>query len=118
MHLRTVPFDLDAAAIAKGLLELFDEDERDRLRLSLLPADKMECLKRGLRAKFLEESSLPAIPDNELGLKQRKDQYVAMVRRSYQQPGFDFIEFCMRDLVEEATHAIVVELYRIGQLVV
>ena len=41
-QLREAPFTIDAAKIAEGMLEMFDDNERVALRFGMLPAVKMQ----------------------------------------------------------------------------
>ena len=103
--LTTVPFTIDADAIAEGLLEMFDENEKVALRFGMLPAQRMEVVRNCLRDRFLE---------NCRGLA-TEDQYVAFIETETKRR---FIEFSMKKLVHEAEHLVCLALYEIGDLVV
>lgn len=104
VRLETVPFTIDPEAIALGLLAMFNDDERDRLRLGLLPADKMHALERALDAKFR------SISTNPIG---NSDKLTAWVMDTH-----EAIDFSMRALVSEAVRLVVSALYKHGDLVV
>jgi hypothetical protein len=55
--LTNAPFNIDADAIAEGLLEMFSEEERVILRFGMLPAEKMRVLEQALLEKFLAGST-------------------------------------------------------------
>jgi len=112
MLLKTVPFELDVAGLAAGLLKLFDDDERARLRLGLLPAPLMDTVKVKLRDKFLEKAELFEIHPDDTICTIVPGKYVAYCSQGRR------IEFSMSTLLNEALMAISLELYRIGDLVV
>ena len=64
--LRTVPFTIDADAIAEGLLEMFTDNERVVLRFGMLPAEKMECVKSSLERKFRKHCVDPECKSDEI----------------------------------------------------
>lgn len=99
--LTNAPFTIDATAIAKGLLNLFTEEERTVLRFGMLPAEKMNACVRMLREKFLETATSKG-GDAFTGI--RADGHC--------------VDFSMKRLVAEAVHEIALELYAIGELVV
>jgi hypothetical protein len=101
----TAPFTIDAEALAAGLLELFDDEERVVLRFGMLPALKMESVERMLREKFTENCTGPS----------DGDQFSAWTNNPGERR---VVEFSMKKLVSEAMHEISVALYKIGDLVV
>lgn len=101
--LRTAPFSIDPAAIAEGLLEMFDDNERVALRFGMLPAEKMRVVEDALRNKFLE---------NSRG-KIEGDSFTYICEATH-----EVGDFSMKKLVNEATHEIVLAMYAIGELVV
>lgn len=113
--LQNAPFTIDAEAIAEGLFEMFDENERVALRFGMLPAEKMRIIEQALREKFLSVSKRTTPEDyGSLEVKWDGDTYVAVTNI----PGRTFVEFSMKKLVNEATHAVCLALYGIGDLVV
>lgn len=104
MRLKELPVQMDIEKIARGLLDLFTEEERDLLRFGLLPATNMEILKKELEDKF-----------RSLGGGFAEGDALCAVTTI---PGRRHIEFSMKRLVDEAMHEIALELYRIGDLVV
>ena len=108
VRLRTLPVDVNVTKIAAGMLRLFTEDERLMLRFGMLPAEKMRVLERILDEKFRRDYRLP--PSDG-------DAFCAMLRLK-PESGFEFIDFSLRALINEATAAITSELYQIGDLVV
>lgn len=108
VRLRTLPVDVNVTKIAAGMLRLFNDDERLMLRYGMLPAEKMHVLDRILDEKFRREYRLP--PSGG-------DAFCAMLRLK-PETGFEFIDFSLRALINEATAAITSELYQIGDLVV
>jgi hypothetical protein len=108
VRLRTLPVDVNVTKIAAGMLGLFSEDERLILRFGMLPAEKMQVLDRILDEKFRRTYRLP--PSGG-------DAFCAMLKLN-PESGFEFIDFSLRALIAEATAAITLELYQIGDLVV
>jgi hypothetical protein len=108
VRLRTLPVDVNVTKIAAGMLRLFTEDERLMLRFGMLPAEKMRVLERILDEKFRRDYRLPPTGG---------DAFCAMLKLN-PESGFDFIDFSLRALINEATAAITSELYQIGDLVV
>lgn len=108
VRLRTLPVDVNVTKIAAGMLRLFTDDDRLMLRFGMLPAEKMHVLDRILDEKFRREYRLP--PSGG-------DAFCAMLRLK-PETGFEFIDFSLRALINEATAAITSELYQIGDLVV
>ena len=108
VRLRTLPVDVNVTKIAAGMLRLFSEDERLMLRFGMLPAEKMQVLERILDEKFRRDYRLP---------QSGGDTFCAMLKLNLES-GFDFIDFSLRALINEATAAITSELYQIGDLVV
>ncbi len=108
VRLRTLPVDINVTKIAAGMLRLFTDDDRLMLRFGMLPAEKMHVLDRILDEKFRREYRLP--PSGG-------DAFCAMLRLK-PETGFEFIDFSLRALINEATAAITSELYQIGDLVV
>lgn len=108
VRLRTLPVDVNVTKIAAGMLRLFTEDDRLMLRFGMLPAEKMRVLEGILDEKFRREYRLP--PSGG-------DAFCAMLRLK-PEIGFEFIDFSLRALINEATAAIISELYQIGDLVV
>lgn len=108
VRLRTLPVDVNVTKIAAGMFRLFTEDERLMLRFGMLPAEKMRVLDRILDEKFRREYRLPSFGG---------DAFCAMLRLK-PETGFEFIDFSLRTLINEATAAITSELYQIGDLVV
>ena len=104
MRLKTLPVDVNAKAIASGLLAMFDESERAVLRFGMLPAAKMECLEKQLGAHFRALGT-----DCGDG-----DKFFAILKA----PNERCREFSMKALVSEALRAVTLELYAIGELVV
>lgn len=95
------PFTINAKAIAAGLLDLFDENERVVLRFGMLPAEKMNAVERMLREKFLENAT-----------GKEGDTFLAIADHK------PAVEFSMKKLVSECMREIALELYSIGDLVV
>lgn len=106
MKLKTLPIEVDARAIAEGLLDMFDDEERAILRFGMLPAVKMEILQEQFDAKF---RSLASYQLDESG-----DQFTAVLNPPHPR----YVDFSMKALVREAVHAVCLELYAIGDLVV
>jgi hypothetical protein len=113
-------FTIDADKIAEGLLEMFTDDERVVLRFGMLPAEKMESLKRIIRERFEGEATMEIHPKTTLGgmLTWDKDSHTAYAKRADGRPGVDIIDFSMNKLVAEAVHEVCLALYKIGDLVV
>lgn len=108
MRLRTVPFTIEVEPLAEGILNLFTEQEKVVLRFGMLPAEKMDSMKRMLTEKFTAMTLSP-----EPG----RDDFTAIVKK-LDGEGYDVIDFSLRELVSEALHEITCQLYRIGELVV
>ena len=108
VRLRTLPVDVNVTKIAAGMLRLFTEDDRLMLRFGMLPAEKMRVLDRILDEKFRRDYRLPPFGG---------DAFCAMMKLK-PESSFDFIDFSLRALINEATAAITSELYQIGDLVV
>ena len=89
-------------AIAKGLLEMFTDDERVILRFGMLPAAKIRLVQDEFEARFRSMGASFA----------EGDKLVAYCKDR------EIIEFSMKELVSEAVHEVSLELYRIGDLVV
>lgn len=102
--LRTAPFTMDAGAIARGLLDLFDENEKIALRFGMLPAQKMEIVQKMMREKFLENAT-----------SKEGDLFTVIYDDGTRR---QIVEFSMKKLVSEAVHEISLALYGIGDLVV
>lgn len=103
MKLQTLPVEVDAEAIAMGLLDMFTDDERVVLRFGMLPAGKMECLTKALREKFetiAGETETPGVFASWVDGERRR------------------VEFRMDRLVNEAVHEVCLQLYKHGELVV
>ena len=95
------PFTIDAAAIARGMLDLFSEDEKVVLRFGMLPAKKMQSLEEALRRKFSE------------GTDGNSDELVAIGEESRQA-----WHYSLEETVSKAMKEITLEIYKIGDLVV
>lgn len=93
--LRTIPVDVDAEAIAEGMLEMFTDNEIAGVQFGMFPAEKMKVLEKSLTARFYAIS----ISDGTDG----PDGRIAVLRGD----GPDRVrEFKMSDLVAEAMRAI------------
>jgi hypothetical protein len=104
--LRTVPFQIDAEAIALGLLDMFSDDELTVLRFGMIPAVWMERTRAALNEKFRSVSTNPTGTCDECtALCEYEDH-----RR--------LIDFSMLKLLDEAQHEIALALYKHGNLVV
>jgi hypothetical protein len=103
MKLLTIPIEVNTECIAQGVLDMFTDEERTVLRFGMLPAPKMESLKRALTNKFTQYGSRIS-PENP-------DLYASSIRGKY-------TEWSMRRAIGEAMHEITVEILKRGDLVV
>lgn len=108
MKLKTLPIDVNAAEIARGLYDLFNDGEKTAMQLGLLPAPKIQLFRRSL-AKKLWANLRPA---EELP---KEDRFEALVRVNDE---LTYVEFSFRQLVSEAMREITLELLRVGRVVV
>ena len=99
MILKELPVNVDAAAIARGLLELMDESEFHGVRFGLLPARVMTVLKNQFDDYFREIFGLSA------RLAAQDNTYLARLVSG------EFKEFNMDKLVNEAVHQVTLALY-------
>lgn len=104
--MQTAPFTIDAPAIAAGMIELFTQDEKDILRFGMLPAEKMESLRRAIERRFSQ---------TEHAIVRNNDEYICVHETPTRR---NIITFSMKKLVAEAMHEITLEIYKIGDLVV
>lgn len=113
VKLHELPVTVNVSAMAAGLLEIFDEDERVILRFGMLPAKKMELLEKTLREKF-----------EELGQHPAKAWPLSMITETYgpddrvSSVNGEVREWNLRKLVSEAMREITLGIYAIGDLVV
>lgn len=100
-----LPITVDYDGLARGLLDLFTDEERAVLRFGMLPAVKMEILENQLRGKFMEE----CVVSSEGG-----DRYMAVVTAE----GWDrHVDFSMNELVSNISHNVSLKIYEYGDLV-
>lgn len=99
--LQELPVEINAEAIAVGLIEMMSGDERAAIRFGLLPARHMEAVEKSFRARF-----------NQLG--GGKDD----IRLATFKDGRPCQEFSLRRLVSEATHEVAMALYDQVEMVV
>lgn len=105
VELTTLPVTINATAIAKGMLDLFDENERTVLRFGMLPHNHIQLLERTLEDKFRN-----TYPNCETG-----DALTAVIDAE----GWPrYVDFSMKKLVSECVHEVTLELYAHGDLVV
>jgi hypothetical protein len=114
VKLRELPVTVNVSAMAAGILEMFDENERTVLRFGMLPAKKMELLEKNLREKFDELGKHPADVFYLSGVAREEwneDDRLSTVNG-------EVTEWNLRKLVSEAMHEITLGIYAIGDLVV
>lgn len=110
VELKTMPgFKIDAEKIAEGIFEMFGAGEKTALQFGMLPAYKMESLRRMLRERF---AAFAHFYDEDL----TPNKCFAVLRPKGEEPRF--VDFDMRELVNEAMKLVTLELYNIGDLVV
>lgn len=109
VRLKTLPVDVNVSKIAAGMLNLFTRDERVLLRFGMLPAGKIKVLAEILNEKF--RTTYHLTPHGG-------DSFCAMLQLDPNARGYEFIDFSLQSLIDEAVAAITSELYQIGNLIV
>lgn len=107
MKLQTLPIEVNAAEIARGMYDLFSDDEKAAMQLGLLPGLKIQVLRKHLARKLwanFRQEELPTI-----------DQFEAMIPVDGE---LTYVEFSFQRLVSEAMREIVLELLRVGRVVI
>lgn len=110
---------VDYGEIAKGMLELFDEEEIAVLALGMLPALKMQILLKQFRERMLRDYHPLTDYDRTLieglGGICDPDMYLARVRS--EDGGFTMVEFSMRALIGEFSKDVAVAILRASPVV-
>lgn len=99
--LTELPVEINAEAIAIGLIEMMNEDERVAIRFGLLPAIHMAAIEKSFRDRF-----------SQIG-GGKED-----IRLATFNDGRPCQEFSLRKLVSEATHEVALALYDQVEMVV
>lgn len=102
VRLREAPVTINVSGMARGLLEMFDKQERVVLRFGMLPAKKMEILEKQLTEYFRET----------LFLGRSGNEHEVL----FTEHGYRTIN--LKQVVREAMHEITLAIYQIGDLVV
>ena len=118
MEKKIVPMKIDADAIAKGLLKLFDEDELVALRFGMLPARKMELLDRIVEEKILSSLSGKRVTEDGFVLPDSKEKAREEVKRGDSAMTGEDGLISLKRLKRELVHEISLAIYKIGDLVV
>ena len=114
VELQELPVTVNVTKLARGVFDLFTEDEKTVLRFGMLPAKKMELLETQLRDKFngLGKHPREVWPKSTSGGESyTEDTRMSSVDGTY-------TEWHLDKLVSEAMHEVTLGIYRIGDLVV
>ena len=103
-------FSIDADALARGMYDLFTENEKACLAFGMLPAEKMQTLERMLGEKFDQAAHKQYIEQRDVAEIMLGDEGRTMCDEAYSK--------LRKQFVREAERLITLAMYNVAPMVV